>query len=113
MDTAEELRIYREVRNWLSDPSHWTRGWFANNSDGLMINGWDDGVEETCLLGAFQKVTGTDSNDELFEPLVKCIGDSGRFTASAIIQFNDSDASHEDVLRVLDCAINALESGPA
>ena len=112
MDTRE---TYRAVREWLSSRGRWRKGSFGSKRGVTSYPAYSADVERTCLAGAFMHILGTSVLPyEVLVPLAQCIDPDykpeGCF--GTIIGFNDMKTTHhEDVLRVLDCAIDSF--GPA
>lgn len=101
--TPKTLEDLIKVREWLNEPSHWTKGWYAHNSIGEEIRGFEEDVVNTCLVGACQKARGTSEVDDMVQILETCIPEKLVF----IPDFNDHiDTTHEKVLETVDCAID-------
>lgn len=118
----ETLKLVKGVRSHLSRRENWYKGGYSPKG----VEGISDGC--VCLLGAVHLVAnpdgdfrrqGVDHAIELTfeEALGKCVpeqfqNDCGDFVMARAAGFNDDPATtHEDVLKVLDCAIARLE-GP-
>lgn len=107
MSVVEELK---QVRDWLSDENHWTKGHygFANGMPIIAMN-----AEATCLVGACQKVIGDfDQGWDLARNVISCIDRDIQSLSldGKLLKFNDSpETTHSDIMRVLDCAIEKEE----
>lgn len=122
------LKVLKAVRELLSDPSRWYKGAWTNNNDYGMLaelaSKKDDPSCQFCLLGAFyacsdlaDEVEGLYRSFDIManEILAPCLPDwAGRDNLGGpwTPTFNDDpNTTHEDVLKVLDCAIARAE-GP-
>lgn len=97
MNVVEELK---QVREWLSDESHWGKGSYENIESGA-----------TCLVGACMKIERIDGSFvPVAKALVPCIQNDVEDWHDKIVDFNDSPSTtHSDIMRVLDCAIEKEE----
>ncbi len=117
MSLVDDLKATRE---WLDEPKHWCKRAFGKirNEKGNLCATRDqlDVAEKTCLIGAYQKVTGKKGYEDFVDALGGCLPDEiSRFDVfgfndAKVFGFNDAkDTKHADILRVLDCAISKAE----
>ena len=127
------VEILTEARELLADPDRWTRGTFARTKLGTRVSPHAASAESFCMLGAAKRVLWTDISGEGMMPPARenAQGDPLRYQRSnnerildarllevhnqlqeclpnrsdTVADFNDSIASHDQVIGVYDCAI--------
>lgn len=132
MDLATKLKMYTGAREIISDPTHWGKGSYAQvvGNDGTVVSGafvYDEDANNFCLLGALGRAihqqTLTTQPQYAYLSIVKhecielanCIPAERRdrtlTTYDQVVMFNDNKkTTHEDVLKALDCAIDAVKA---
>jgi hypothetical protein len=120
------LETIKAVRKLLSDPARWYKGNWTNIDDYGDLSDLqerkDDPNCQVCLLGAFYACSDIGDDVEGFYGfdsaanglLSDCLPDSAKDSLGDkwTPTFNDAaSTTHEDVLKVLDCAIAKAE-GP-
>lgn len=119
---AEKLKVLdelRELRKLLEDPRRWTKGTFARNIEGFEVSASNPDAVCWCLEGAIAKIVGDEiaASDEgsifytpLFNVIAACLS-TAEIEGSGIAGFNDAeDTTHQDVLNLLDGALEYVES---
>ena len=111
------LEILIKVRELLSNKDHWTKGYYARNVRNDMIDPQDPAACTFCMYGAIYKVCPDipfsavgfkdpiimQAHDEITRAIVELYP---AFKDEPEARFNDnSNTTHEDVLKVLDRAI--------
>ena len=97
MNVREALIAVREL---LTDPKHWTQGFYARDEAGGLMDPKDSRAACWCLLGACRKVADTYDNSERLGIFLSGVQDE------SIVSFNDHPLTkHEDVLNLLDKTI--------
>ncbi len=104
MKTA--VQILTETRELLSVRKRWTQRQMAKDYYGKSTLVHDKNAKCWCLLGAVFKNMGS-TPQRLITPFLKrAIAMEGDRPALSIVRFNDTPTrKHEDILRVLDRAI--------
>lgn len=107
--------ILTSLREFFTDPTHWTKGAFWRDGLGQMIPVdpiHQEKIASCCLIGGFYKVAPSTRERSDAEDLVyRCIRERGVF-AEDIVDFNDGKyTTHADVLSVIDCAIEHAKEG--
>lgn len=105
------LQVLKNVRKTLSDPEQWTKGVGARNANEnpTMTTALD--ACKWCVLGALGKSTHEIYPHEymVYEVVTEKIMQILKPKWSCISDFNDAFmTTHEDVMRVLDAAIELL-----
>lgn len=113
MNTVEYLK---RIRSKINTPDLWTKGKYADHRNDVTCY---------CLLGALYSIVFNelpDENERKFRTLIGNVikvayPDRRRYkdimTDEIIVNFNDHpDTTHDDVMRVLDIAIERAEHGP-
>lgn len=110
VDPTNHLLVALAVRELLSDPIHWTKGYYAKNKDGVPCQIFSSEAQSFCLRGARLFVIGE------LDPFYDYLDDESAFARflgfepkmiprqNEIAGFNNN-ASHEEVLHLLDTAI--------
>ena len=100
--TTKLVQDLEAVREWLSDPAHWTKGVYGADKDGVKVSVLEEPerVAATCLVGAIVKVTGSLKPGPVEEAIKQCVP-----FGHSPLYFNDYLATHADILTVLDCAL--------
>lgn len=119
MEKIETVRDFLvATRDVIADPEHWTQGTWARDADGESVDAFSPDAVRWCAVGAMEKVERTigkvDPDSELSgfilwgksrKYLRKTVSELNiEKVGSSIHMYNDSH-SHDDVLRVLDQAI--------
>lgn len=133
MNLRDKLGVLIGTRQLLDDPKHWVKGQYAGirREDYVELVDFNNAAADCyCLAGAFTKVAAINGLVELnhsgwetaisLRPdmieIVGCInGDVptpvGYDALDVITAFNDGmQTTHADVLKVLDCAIDAVKA---
>lgn len=98
--------LLKDVRMTIANPDSWIKYSLARNATGQECKPTDYAAAKFCLLGAVEKVTGsTESKD--FANI--CDALKNNIDSEYISIFNDSH-THEEVLNMLNRAINSLNS---
>lgn len=113
MNTVENLK---RIRSKINTPDLWTKGKYADQRNDVTCY---------CLLGALYSVCLnelSEKNERKFRNLISNVikvayPDRRRhkdiMTDEIIVNFNDHlDTTHNDIMRVLDIAIERAEHGP-
>lgn len=118
----QPIDILKGTRELLSDPARWTKGQFARNKKGSDTYSTSGDAVCWCVQGALRKIYNDDASPiilaaQLIERALPADLVSGANNAGKdpIVVFNDDpNTKHEDVLRVLDKAIElaAKEAQP-
>ena len=104
------LELYKEARQILSDPTHWTIGSFARSKTGRDVSPLDPEAVSFCLLGVLAKVNGLNRKYNDTHDLSSYIR-SHLPEGANLVCFNDDPLTkHEDVLDLLDRTIAKLEA---
>lgn len=102
------LETLKAARDLISDPSCWTQGDFARNTDGQSVDPNNKEAMCFCAFGAIQRITENplmSDADRLLESIC-----NERFSLS-VGDFNDTH-THAEVLALFDAAIAELEAQP-
>lgn len=86
--------VLKDAREWLSDPEHWCKGSLGSREEG-----------HTCLLGALLTSSRPDTEEEQAAVTVVIKIIRALYGRSTLGFNDDPDTKHEDVLKVLDAAI--------
>lgn len=109
MQASKIIETLRAARDLISKPEHWTQGNFAVNADG------DDvacDARAWSLIGAIDhaaRMTDNDCDTYLFDCADAVVNNDEHRPLTHLTIFN-ANATHGDVLSVLDTAIKRLES---
>lgn len=95
------LEVLRKTRALLADPARWTRGAFALDDGGGMVDANSSDAVRFCLLGAAWHVTG-DYNEAMKW------GHTVASSAAELATYNDR-ITHDVLLRWLDTSIAKYE----
>jgi hypothetical protein len=120
------LPVYKEAREILSDPSRWTKGALARNSDGVITRVGDDDACTFCTLGAIQRaaikleiVSGDigfvyqHPSESLARPILEVRNAPSGLSHDDKIEFvtdfnDDKHTEHKDVLAMFDKVVERL-----
>jgi hypothetical protein len=103
MKTTKEILV--DARNLLLFSENWTKGTMARNAQGITCESKDPYAKKWCLLGAISKESQI-QNPSMHSAIAAIQTAAG---GMSIIGFNDLRATtHEDVLRVLQTAIEQV-----
>lgn len=105
VETDEALRMLLAAREWLSDPSHWSKGTYYRDANGAMIEDFDAPmvVGSTCAWGALYHANG-------LRLLARegLAAEATLFAAGHVPTINDRpETTHADILALYDRAIAA------
>jgi hypothetical protein len=106
----QALLIVQAARQTLSDPTKWTKGKLAKNSQGEWTEPTGSEAVCWCFVGAIEK-HGLDAQDSVYAVMVDALEriKLPRMNGS-ITQFNDhKDTTHSEVLEVFDLLISHLK----
>lgn len=114
----DQLTIVKKVRELVADPARWARGAYVRDQDFKPVG--LQSADETCsfcINGAWAYVSNENrliGNHPLDRVLADCVPArwNNRDGTVDSAGFND-DATHEEVLAALDCAIAKMEAGNA
>lgn len=106
MKTSE---ILTQAKQLISDPDHWTTGWYARDSAGEKIHPTQNGATCFCSMGAVYRVVGhcaqAPESTSAFSALASAIDPqkhNGYYNCIPV--FNDF-ATHKEVMEMWDTAI--------
>ena len=99
-----DLEVLIAAKALLSDPTKWTQGVFARNSDGDEVDPDDSTAVCWCATGAVRKIAGDDV-DHILDRLKNSI--PSRFVAT--IPFVNDGPGYDAVMEMYDIAIAAAK----
>lgn len=106
------LELLRTARDVISEPEHWTKGWYFRNADGKELTSHlSDQMSQAvsfCSLGAIHQANGGWSGTAPGELALQATLNA-RNIALSVPVFNDL-SSHEEVLALFDETIARLEA---
>ncbi len=113
------LKLLQDVRTLLTDENHWCQGVSAATADDQSCNPTYEKACQWCMTGAIDKFGYVRNYHVLPEHLLAARRDARDVISKILVDmgkvhfitiFNDDDrTTHEDVLLVLDAAINRVE----
>lgn len=102
MNDMTVVDILKATREKISDPRHWTQGFFALDRKGFPTPALSEDAVSWCLEGALLNAC-TENYSKAWNVIVEIAGDIPT-------RFNDSH-THADVIALLDKAIAECERG--
>ena len=101
------LEILKKARELISDPSRWTQGTYARNSNGSQEFIMSPAAVCFCTIGAVRRVCGDKSYGHALFSLAARLPDP----PLELSDFNDApNRTHAEVLALFDKAIKAEEA---
>lgn len=106
------MDILREARSLIENPEHWTQRSNARNKNGDVVGPKSTAATCWCINGAVQKVSG--NAIVLYTKSVNLLSDAARGLFGTTVGFTtiNDEREHEDVLRLIDKAIELAEKKP-
>lgn len=114
-DPSSTVDLLRRGMARIADPAHWTKGWSARSSAGVLTAATADNAVCWCASGALRVESETEPNADADSPYWAALRALNRAVPAkhkcGAVRFNDLPSTrHEDVMGLFRRAIAAEEA---